>query len=136
MEQSLIKGRLRKIINRAFKMSSFEVPYYDSTILPVDVTNVRMYVIDNRYANYKYRFEVDVEITVPTYYGGIFRYSDTRYITSNLRKRLTYKTESIRNKCLMFSGRDGNTEVVFKKISIIRNDTPPSLNNSQSIYVV
>ena len=129
MAKTLIKGKLRKVLNRALKMSSYELPYYSSLTLPVNVSNVRMYVDNERWACYKYRFEVDIEVTVPTYQGcpNTFRYSDDRYIASTLRRRLTYQTVSVRNKCLMFTGNDGNTEVVFKKISIIRNDTPPSL---------
>ena len=128
MAKTLIKGKVRKALNRALKMSSYDFAYHSLITLPINVTNVRMYVDNDRWACYKYRFEVDIEITVPTY--QTFRYSDNRYITSVLRKRLKYQTTSINNKCLMFtSGGDGNTEVVFKKISIIRNDTPPSLNN-------
>ena len=132
MAKTLIKGKLRKALNRALKMSSYELPYYGLLILPVNVTNVRMYVDNDRWACYKYIFEVEIEITVPTYQGcpNTFRYSDNRYIASTLRRRLKYQTTSISNKCHMFSGNDGNTEVVFKKVSIIRNDTPPSLENS------
>ena len=132
MAQTLIKGRFRKALNRALKMSSYELTYYSMCILPINVSNVRMYVDNDRWACYKYRFEVDIEITVPTYQGcpHTFRYSDNRYITSILRRRLSYQTISFRDKCLMFtSGGGGNTDVVIKKISIIRNDTPPSLNN-------
>jgi len=131
MALTLIKGKLRKVLNRALKMSSYELRYHSSCILPINVTNVRMYVDNDRWACYKYRFEVDVEITIPTYQGSphTFRYSDNRYITSVLRRRLKYQTISFKNKCLMFTGNDGITEVVIKKISIIRNDTPPSLNN-------
>lgn len=129
MAKTLIKGKLRKVLNRALKMSSYDLAYHSSIMLPVNVTNVRMYVDNERWACYKYRFEVDIEVTVPTYQGcpNTFRYSDDRYIASTLRRRLTYQTVSVRNKCLMFTGGEGNTEVVFKKISIIRNDTPPSL---------
>lgn len=129
MALTLIKGKVRKVLNRALKMSSYDFAYHSSIILPINVTNVRMYVDNDRWACYKYRFEVDVEITVPTYQGSpnTFRYSDNRYISSIIRRRLSYQTTSITNKCHMFSGNDGNTEVVIKKISIIRNDTPPSL---------
>ena len=128
MTITLSQGKWRKIFTNALKMSSYDFAYHSLITLPINVTNVRMYVDNDRWACYKYRFEVDIEITVPTY--QTFRYSDNRYITSVLRKRLKYQTTSINNKCLMFtSGGDGNTEVVFKKISIIRNDTPPSLNN-------
>ena len=132
MAKTLIKGKLRKVLNRALKMSSYDFAYHSSIILPINITNVRMYVEDERYTCYKYRFEVDVEITIPTYQGAphTFRYSDNRYISSLLRRRLKYQTTSISNKCHMFSGNDGNTEVVFKKVSIIRNDTPPLLENS------
>ena len=129
MAKTLIKGKLRKVLNRALKMSSYDFAYHSLITLPINVTNVRMYVDNDIWACYKYRFEVDIEITVPTYQGGplTFRYSNNRYITSVLRRRLSYQTVSISNKCHMFSGNDRNTEVVFKKISIIRNDTPPSL---------
>ena len=132
MAKTLIKGKLRKALNRALKMSSYELPYYGLLILPVNVTNVRMYVDNDRWACYKYIFEVEIEITVPTYQGcpNTFRYSDNRYIASTLRRRLSYQTISFKKKCLMFTGNDGITEVVIKKISIIRNDTPPSLENS------
>jgi hypothetical protein len=132
MAKTLIKGKVRKVLNRALKMSSYDLAYHSSIILPINVTNVRMYVDNERWACYKYIFEVDIEITAPTYQGcpHTFRYSDNRYISSIIRRRLSYQTTSIRNKCHMFSGNDGNTEVVFKKISIIRNDTPPSLQNS------
>ena len=132
MAKTLIKGRFRKALNRALKMSSYDFTYNRSCILPVNVTNVRMYVDNERWACYKYRFEVDIEITVPTYQGcpNTFRYSDDRYISSIIRRRLSYQTISFKKKCLMFTGNDGITEVVIKKISIIRNDTPPSLENS------
>jgi hypothetical protein len=91
-----------------------------------------MYVDNERWVCYKYRFEVDVEATVPTYDGSpvSFRYSDDRYIAKLLRGRLTYQLQGIEKKCRMFTGNDGNTQVVFKKISIIRNNIPPSLENS------
>ena len=127
MAKTLIKGKVRKVLNRALKMSSYELPYY-SMYMPFNVTNVRMYVDTDRWACYKYIFEVDIEVTVPIYKA--FRFSDNRYIASTLRRRLKYQTTSISNKCHMFSGNDGNTDVVFKKVSIIRNDTPPSLENS------
>ena len=132
MALTLIKGKVRKVLNRALKMSSYDFAYHSLITLPINVTNVRLYVDNDRWACYKYRFEVDIEITVPTYQGcpHTFRYSDNRYISSIIRRRLSYQTISFRDKCLMFtSGGDGNTEVVIKKISIIRNDTPPSLNN-------
>ena len=132
MALTLIKGKVRKVLNRALKMSSYDFAYHSSIILPINVSNVRMYVDNDRWACYKYRFEVDIEVTVPTYDGcpHTFRYSDNRYISSILRRRLSYQTISFRDKCLMFtSGGGGNTEVVIKKISIIRNNTSPSLNN-------
>jgi hypothetical protein len=131
MAKTLIKGKVRKALNRLLKMSSYDFAYHSSVMLPINITNVRMYVEDERYTCYKYRFEVDVEITIPTYQGSpnTFRYSDNRYITSVLRRRLSYQTVALSNKCHMFTGNDGITEVVIKKISIIRNDTPPSLNN-------
>ena len=132
MAKTLIKGKVRKVLNRALKMSSYDFAFHSSVMLPINVTNVRMYVEDERYTCYKYRFEVDVEITIPTYQGAphTFRYSDDRYISSIIRRRLSYQTISFKKKCLMFTGNDGITEVVIKKISIIRNDTPPSLENS------
>ena len=132
MAQTLIKGKVRKALNKILKMSTCEFYYYSLCTLPVNVTNVRMYIDNERWARYKYRFEVDVEITVPTYKGSpsTLRYSDNRYIASTLRRRFPYQSNEIEKKCRMFSGNDGNTEVVFKKISIIRNNIPPSLENS------
>jgi len=132
MEKTLIKGKVRKALNRALKMSNYELNYNSRCSVPISVTNVRMYVDNERWVCYKYRFEVDVEATVPTYDGGplSFKYSDDRYIAKLLRGRLTYQLQGIEKKCRMFSGNDGNTEVVFKKISVIRNNTPPSLENS------
>lgn len=129
MAKTLIKGRTRKALNRYLKMSSIELYFHIK--LPVNVTNVRMYVDNERWAWYKYRFEVDIEITIPTYDGcpHTFRYSDNRYISDSIRRRLRYQSNEVINKCLMFTGGEGNTEVVFKKISIIRNETPPSLND-------
>ena len=129
MAKTLIKGKVRKALNRLLKMSSYDFAFHSSVMLPINVTNVRMYVDNDRWACYKYRFEVDIEITVPTYQGcpHTFRYSDNRYISSIIRRRLSYQTISFKKKCLMFTGNDGITEVVIKKISIIRNDTPPSL---------
>ena len=132
MAKTLIKGKLRKVLNRALKMSTCEFSYYGLCILPINVSNVRMYVDNDRWACFKYVFEVEIEVTVPTYQGSphTFRHSDNRYIASTLRRRFSYQSNEIEKKCRMFSGNDGNTEVVFKKISIIRNDTPPSLENS------
>ena len=129
MAKTLIKGKVRKVLNRLLKMSSYDFAYHSLITLPINVTNVRMYVDNDRWACYKYRFEVDIEITVPTYQGcpHTFRYSDNRYISSIIRRRLSYQTISFKKKCLMFTGNDGITEVVIKKVSIIRNDTPPSL---------
>jgi len=132
MAQTLIKGKLRKVLNRALKMSDYEMNYNSRCSLPIRVTNVRMYIDNERWACYKYRFEVDVETTVPTHDGGpsTFKYSDDRYISKLIRGRLTYQVRGIEKKCRMFTGNDGNTEVVYKKVSIIRNNTPPSLENS------
>jgi hypothetical protein len=132
MEKTLIKGKVRKVLNRALKMSNYELDYHSRCSVPISVTNVRMYIDNERWARYKYRFEVDVEASVPTYDGGpvSFKYSDDRYIAKLLRGRLTYQLQGIEKKCRMFTGNDGNTEVVFKKISIIRNNIPPSLENS------
>ena len=128
----LIKGKIRKVLNRALKMSNYELNYHSSCVVPISVTNVRMYVDNDRWACYKYRFEVDIEASVPTHDGGplSFKYSDDRYISKLLRGRLTYQLKGIEKKCHMFTGNDGNTQVVFKKISIVRNSTPPSLENS------
>jgi hypothetical protein len=138
MEKTLIKGKLRKVLNRALKMSNYELGYSSRCTIPISVTNVRMYVDNDRWACYKYRFEVDVEATVPTHDGGpsTFKYSDDRYISKLIRGRLTYQVRGIEKKCRMFTGNDGNTEVIYKKVSIIRNNTPPSLENSQVDYVV
>ena len=100
MAKTLIKGKVRKALNRALKMSSYDFAYHSLITLPINVTNVRMYVDNDRWACYKYRFEVDIEITVPTY--QTFRYSDNRYITSVLRKRLKYQTTSINNIIPLF----------------------------------
>ena len=125
----LIKGKIRKVLNRALKMSNYELNYHSRCSVPISVTNVRMYIDNDRWARYKYRFEVDVEATVPTYDGGpvSFKYADDRYIGKLLKVRLSYQLQGIEKKCHMFTGNDGNTQVVFKKISIIRNSTPPSL---------
>ena len=128
----LIKGKLRKVLNRALKMSNYELNYHSRCTVPIRVTNVRMYIDNDRWAIYKYRFEVDVVASVPTYDGGptTFKYSNDAYIKKLLRGRLTYQLSGIEKKCRMFTGHDGNTQIVFKKISIIRNSTPPSLENS------
>ena len=135
MAHTLVKGKLRQIVNKAYKSSDYVCSYYGKTELPVRVTNVRMYV-DNTLPQQwvgRYQFEIDLEVTIPTYDGGPvqFRFgADRNLIKGIIRRRLSYQTISFRDKCLMFtSGGDGNTEVVIKKISIIRNDTPPSLNN-------
>jgi len=127
----LVKGKVRKVLNRALKMStSSDMNYHGVCIVPVSITNVRMYVDNHPYANYKYTFEIDIQATVPTYEGcpSAFRFSDNKRIKSVLKYRIEqHFSPEVRNKCLMFSGSDRNTQVIYKKISIIRNDTPPSL---------
>ena len=129
----LVKGKVRKVLNRLLKMSSSDMDYHGVCIVPVSITNVRMYVDNHPYANYKYTFEIDIQATVPTYEGcpSAFRYSGDKRIRSVLKYRIEqHFSPEVRNKCLMFSGSDRNTQIVYKKISIIRNDTPPSLGNS------
>ena len=132
MEKTLIKGKLRKVLNRLLKMSNYELDYSSRCTIPISVTNVRMYVDNERWARYKYRFEVDVEATVPTYDGGptTFKYSNDAYISKLIRGRLTYQLKGIEKRCHMFTGNERDSEVVFKKVSVIRNNTPPSLENS------
>lgn len=128
----LIKGKLRKVLNKVLKMSSYDMKNGSLGTLPVNVKNVRMYVDNDRWANYKYKFEVDIEVIVPTYAGGptTFRYANDAYIMRLLRGRMSFQSHDIEKRCYMFTGNDSNTKVVYKKISIIRNNTPPSLENS------
>jgi hypothetical protein len=128
----LIKGKLRKVLNKVLKMSSYDMKNGSSGTLPVNVKNVRMYVDNDRWAIYKYKFEVDIEVIVPTYVGGptTFKYANDAYIKKLLRRRMSFQSQDIEKKCNMFTGHDGNTQVQYKKISIIRNNTPPSLENS------
>ena len=134
MAQTLVKGKLRQIVNKVYKSSDYICPFHSMVDLPVRVTNVRMYVDDTMHQDWsnKYSFEIDLEITIPTYdkSPGCFRYGDNRYITSMLKRRITFNglLNSFVNKASMFTAqRDSYIKV--KKISIIRNDTPPSLKN-------
>ena len=82
----LIKGKLRKVLNRLLKMSNYELNYHSRCVVPISVTNVRMYVDNHPYANYKYTFEIDIQATVPTYEGSpsAFRYSGDKRIKLSL----------------------------------------------------
>ena len=132
MAQTLVKGKLRQIVNKVYKSSDYICPFHSMVDLPVRVTTVRMYVDDTMHQDWsnKYRFEIDLEITIPTYdkSPGCFRYGDNRYIASMLKRRITFNglLNSFVNKASMFTAQRDNY-IKVKKISIIRNDTPPSL---------
>ena len=132
MAQTLVKGKLRQIVNKVYKSSDYLCPFHSMVDLPVRVTTVRMYVDDTLPQNWneRYRFEIDLEITIPTYdkSPGCFRYGDNRYIASMLKRRITFNglLNSFVNKASMFTAQRDNY-IKVKKISIIRNDTPPSL---------
>lgn len=134
MALTLVKGKLRQIVNKAYKSSDYICSFNAIAELPVRVTTVRMYVDDTMRQDWsnKYRFEIDLEITIPTYdkSPGFFRYGDNRYIVSMLRRRIAFNglLNSFVNKASMFTAQRDNY-VKVKKISIIRNDTPSSLNN-------
>ena len=134
MAQTLVKGKLRQILNKTYKSSDYLCPFHAMADLPVRVTTVRMYVDNTLPQNWneRYRFEIDLEVTIPTYdkSPGCFRYGDNRYIVSMLRRRIAFNglLNSFVNKASMFTAQRDNY-VKVKKISIIRNDTPPSLNN-------
>ena len=132
MAQTLVKGKLRQIVNKVYKSSDYICPFPGMVDLPVRVTNVRMYVDDTMHQDWsnKYSFEIDLEITIPTYdkSPGCFRYGGDRYVISMLRRRLAYNglLPSFVNKASMFTAQRDNY-IKVKKISIIRNNTPPSL---------
>lgn len=134
MAFTLVKGKLRQILNKAYKSSDYVCSYYGKTELPVRVTNVRMYV-DNTLPQQwvgRYQFEIDLEVTIPTYDGGPvqFRYSADRNLLKGLRARIIWTgiLDSLISRSSMFTAQKSNW-VKIKKISIIRNSTPPSLNN-------
>jgi hypothetical protein len=134
MAHTLVKGKLRQIVNKAYKSSDYVCSYYAKTELPVRVSNVRMYV-DNTLPqdwNERYRFEIDLEVTVPTYEGSPvqFRFGADRNLLKGLRARINWCgiLDSLISRSSMFTAQKRNN-VRIKKISIIRNDNPPSLNN-------
>ena len=134
MAHTLVKGKLRQIVNKAYKSSDYVCSYYGKTELPVRVTNVRMYV-DNTLPQQwvgRYQFEIDLEVTIPTYDGGPvqFRFGADRNLLKGLRARIIWCgiLNSLISRSSMFTAHRDNY-VKIKKISIIRNDTPPSLNN-------
>ena len=132
MAHTLVKGKLRQIVNKAYKSSDYVCSYYGKTELPVRVTNVRMYV-DNTLPQQwvgRYQFEIDLEVTIPTYDGGPvqFRFGADRNLLKGLRARIIWCgiLNSLISRSSMFTAHRDNY-VKIKKISIIRNDTPPSL---------
>ena len=134
MALTLVKGKLRQIVNKAYKSSDYICSYYAKTELPVRVSNVRMYV-DNTLPqdwNERYRFEIDLEVTVPTYEGSPvqFRFGADRNLLKGLRARINWCgiLDSLISRSSMFTAQKRNN-VRIKKISIIRNDNPPSLKN-------
>ena len=134
MAHTLVKGKLRQIVNKAYKSSDYVCSYYGKTELPVRVTNVRMYV-DNTLPQQwvgRYQFEIDLEVTIPTYDGGPvqFRFGADRNLIKGIRARIIWCgiLNSLISRSSMFTAHRDNY-VKIKKISIIRNDTPPSLNN-------
>jgi len=136
MSYKLITGKTRKALHKVFKSTDHEFNFHGGVVIPFTISNVRMYKCEDefRFGRYLYKFEIDVTCTVPTYQGSpsYFRYANNRSLTSMLKVRLGYQWsgfKNVKNKCIMFTGDFMNTEVVIKKVSIIRNDTPPSLNN-------
>lgn len=134
MALTLVKGKLRQIINKAYKSSDYICSFHGMAELPVRVTNVRMYV-DNTIPQEwgeRYQFEIDLEVTIPTYEGslGLFRYGADRNIVKAIKTRIYWCgiLDSLILKSSMFTAHKSNN-VRIKKISIIRNSTPPSLNN-------
>ena len=134
MAHTLVKGKLRQIVNKAYKSSDYVCSYYGKTERPVRVTNVRMYV-DNTLPQQwvgRYQFEIDLEVTIPTYDGGPvqFRFGADRNLLKGLRARIIWCgiLNTLISRSSMFTAHRDNY-VKIKKISIIRNDTPPSLNN-------
>ena len=134
MALSLVKGKLRQIVNKAYKSSEYLFEFRNLTELNVSVTNVRMYVDNTMPIDWpdRCRFEIDLEITVPTYEGspGYFRFGADRNISSMLKRSVYWDSllNSFKSKAYMFTAQKSNY-VKVKKISIIRNSTPPSLNN-------
>lgn len=134
MAQTLVKGKLRQIVNKVYKSSDYICSYHGKTDLPVRVTTVRMYVDDTMHQDWsnKYRFEIDLEVTIPTYDGGPvqFRFGADRNLIKGIRARINWCgiLDSLISRSSMFTAQKSNW-VKIKKISIIRNDTPPSLNN-------
>jgi len=132
MAQTLVKGKLRQILNKTYKSSDYICSYHGKTDLPVRVTNVRMYVNNTlpQDWNERYRFEIDLEVTIPTYDGSPvqFRYGADRNLLKGLRARINWCgiLDSLISRSSMFTAQKSNW-VKIKKISIIRNDTPPSL---------
>ena len=116
----LIKGKLRKVLNRALKMSNYELNYHSRCAIPIRVTNVRMYIDNDRWAIYKYRFEVDVEASVPTYDGSpvSFRYSDDRYIAKLLRGRLTYQLQGLKKSVVCLQGMMGILKLHLRRFPL------------------
>ena len=134
MAHTLVKGKLRQIINKAYKSSDYICSFHGMAELPVRVTNVRMYV-DNTIPQEwgeRYQFEIDLEVTIPTYEGslGLFRYGADRNIVKAVKSRIHWSgiMDSFILKSSMFTAQKSNY-VKVKKISIIRNSNPPSLNN-------
>ena len=132
MAQTLVKGKLRQIVNKVYKSSDYVCSYHGKTDLPVRVTNVRMYV-DNTLPQQwvgRYQFEIDLEVTIPTYDGGPvqFRFGADRNLIKGIRARIIWCgiLNSLISRSSMFTAHRDNY-VKIKKISIIRNDTPPSL---------
>ena len=132
MAQTLVKGKLRQILNKAYKSSDYICSYHGKTDLPVRVTNVRMYVNNTlpQDWNERYRFEIDLEVTIPTYEGSPvqFRYGADRNLIKGIRARINWCgiLDSLISRSSMFTAQKSNW-VKIKKISIIRNDTSPSL---------
>lgn len=139
MSYKLITGKTRKVLHKVFKSQEHKLNFSSScsnVLIPFTISNVRMYKCEDkfRFGKYLYKFEIDVTCTVPTNQGSLFlKYANNRTLAPYLKRRLGYHWsgfQNVKNKCLMFTGDFMDTEVVIKKVSIIRNDTPPSLSNS------
>ena len=134
MAHTLVKGKLRQILNKTYKSSDYICPFPGMVDLPVRVTTVRMYVDNTLPQNWneRYRFEIDLEVTIPTYEGSPvqFRFGADRNLIKGIRARIIWCgiLNSLISRSSMFTAHRDNY-VKIKKISIIRNDTPPSLNN-------
>lgn len=134
MAQTLVKGKLRQIVNKVYKSSDYLCPFHSMVDLPVRVTTVRMYVDDTMHQDWsnKYSFEIDLEVTIPTYDGSPvqFRFGADRNLLKGLRARINWCgiLNSLISRSSMFTAHRDNY-VKIKKISIIRNNTPPSLKN-------